>query len=172
MSGNGKNGNGNRLTNVDTRVLSPKQALLAYHLGNLLDTRTREEKTLAVGVTRQCRSNWMRIPAFINEIARVAAETKPPLECEAIETCARVMRRTDDDKTAVMAARTIMQHLKEAGGVHVVTTVVQTNERKRELSEKSTEELHKILENRMSRLGRIDDLVGVGGSSDNKPERN
>ena len=173
-SGNGKNGNGNGLTDLDSKALAPNQQLLAYHLGNLLDTRTREEKTKAVGVSRQTRCNWMRIPAFLAEIARVVAETKQPLECEALDTCAHIMRRTKDEKVALMAARTITQHLKEAGGVHVVTNVVQTarDERAKELSEKSTEELHKILEKRMSRLGRIDDLVGVGGSSDDKPERN
>lgn len=172
-SGNGKNGNGAEPSGT-TGGLTPKQKLLAYYFGDVRDTRTRDEKTKAVGVRKETRLEWQRNPLFIAEIARVIGETKPALEGEAIETCCRVMRRARNGKTALMAARTIMQHLKEAGGVHVVTNVVQTarDERAKELSDKTTEELHKILENRMSRLGRIDDLVGVGGSSDDKPERN
>ena len=175
MSGNGKNGNGtNGATSGNDKPLTPDQLLLAYHLGNVQDCRTIEEKEKAVGVSRVTRWRWQHNPKFQAEVSRVIAETKPALEGEAIEMCCRIMRRSSDSKTAMMAARTIMQHLKEAGGVHVVTNVVQTarDERAKELSEKSTEELHKILEKRMSRLGRIDDLVGVGGSSDDKPERN
>jgi len=63
------------------------------------------------------------------------------------------------------------KQIREFSGVDGADIKIRL-EREKELSEKSTEELHKILENRMSRLGRIDDLVGVGGSSDNKPERN
>jgi hypothetical protein len=171
---NGKNGNGNGATNCDTGELTAKQRLAAILLADPADKRKVESKAVSVGVSRATLHRWMRRPDFSKLVQEEFDKLRRAVAPRAYQELQHILddpRAQTRDKIA--SAKALLEDLRSAGNVNVVTNVVQTmnDERKRELSEKKPEELLKILQDRMKSLGTIDDLVGVGGSSDNgKPE--
>lgn len=109
----------------DKNGLTPKQQQLAELLGDVLDDRPLERMSEEVGVSRDTRCRWAKMPEFVAEQNRVKEITAVPVECESLRALVHIVRYARRDSDRVAAARTLLEHLRKAGSISVVTNVNQ-----------------------------------------------